>query len=163
MRTYFLSVLILSFCLFSCKSKKSMSDAPDTASAISFTNIQKAAYSGLENEENLLINNAADWAEFWSQANSNQSPTPERPDINFNVHVVLAACMGTKNTGGHSIEIAETKIAGESVYAKVIKSSPGPGCMSSMAITYPYHVIQIEKGNIKKAVFNVEERVDDCK
>ncbi|MDW3650810.1 MAG: protease complex subunit PrcB family protein [Bacteroidia bacterium] len=163
MRTYFLSILILSLCLFSCKSKKNMSDAPDAASTISFTDISKAAFSGLDTEENILINNASDWAEFWSRANSNQSPTPERPDINFSVHSVLAACMGTKNSGGYSIEIADTKIAGETVYASVVKSSPGQGCMTTMAITYPYHVIQIEKGNIKKAVFNVEERVDDCK
>lgn len=140
-----------------------MSQAPSAATEISFTEINKASYSGLEQAENLYIDNASDWAEFWSRAYSTQTPKPDLPEVDFSNTVILAACMGSRNSGGYGIEISNTKMEGETVYVDVVNISPGINCMNTMAITYPYHVIQLEKGSIKKAVFNVEERVDDCK
>jgi len=139
-----------------------MSEAPSTAKTITFEEISKQAFSGLDKAENLYIDNAADWTEFWSRVHSNSTPSPESPSIDFSKHIILAACMGTQNSGGHSTKISEIKAEGETVYVSIVNTSPGKGCMSTMAITYPYHVIQVEKGSIKQAVFSTEERVHDC-
>ncbi|MEM6800309.1 MAG: protease complex subunit PrcB family protein [Bacteroidota bacterium] len=140
-----------------------MSQTPVNATEVSFTDINKDSFSGLEQAENLLIDNTSDWAEFWSKAYSTQTPKPELPEIDFSNKVVLAACMGSRNSGGYGIEILKTTMEGETVYVDVVQVSPGINCLSTMAIIYPYHVIELEKGSIKKAIFHVEERVNDCK
>lgn len=147
----------------SCKTKKTMSEAPAAASELSFTEIRSASYSALEKPENLMIDNASDWTEFWSRANSNTMPAPKSPEIDFSQYVVLVTCMGMQNTGGHSTEIVSTKLAGDTVYASIVNTTPGKSCIATMAITNPYHIIQVEKGNIKKAIFSTEDRVNECK
>lgn len=167
MRTFSLhfsiGLLFLSFCIMSCKTKKTMSQTPASASEISFTSIRNDSYSALDKAENLLIDNASDWAEFWSRANSNTMPPPESPKVDFSQHIVLVSCMGTRNSGGHMTKIIDTKTDGETVYASIVNYTPGKSCLSTMALTNPYHIIQIEKGNIKKAVFSTEDRVNECK
>jgi len=140
-----------------------MSDTPSSANAIAFTEISKQTFSGLEKPENVFIDNTEDWARFWRRANSGTTPMPESPGIDFSKTIVIATCMGIKNSGGYQTEIVGTKVAGETVYVSIENTSPGTGCMATMAITYPYHVIQIEKGSINNAVFSIEEIVDDCK
>lgn len=146
----------------SCKSKKPMSEAPATAKSLAFTEISKQTFSGLDKAENLYLDNTADWTEFWSRVHSNSTPNPDKPSIDFSKHIVLAVCMGTQNSGGYNTKIEEIKTDGETAYVSVINTSPGKGCMSTMAITYPYHIVQIEKGTLKQAVFSTEERVHDC-
>lgn len=163
MRIYIFSLFVFGLCIMSCKTKKTMSEAPASADEISFTNISNEAYSALNDPEQIMIDNASDWAEFWSRANSNTLPAPKGPEIDFSQHIVLVSCMGLKNSGGHTTEIVHTKVAGETVYAKVVNASPGKSCIATMAMTNPYHVIQLEKGSIKKVVFSTEDRVNECK
>ena len=58
--------------------------------------------------------------------------------------LLLVAMRGYCPTGGYSIAIESlVRGDGDNVYVKVGEDDPAPGAMVTMAITYPYHIVQV--------------------
>lgn len=76
-------------------------------------------------------------------------------DVNLDEKMVLGAFMGQRNTGGYDIAVTGARVAKDKVHVEVTLTSPGPGCMVTMALTSPYEVVALP--SIDKAL-EIHER-----
>ena len=102
-------------------------------------------YCGIEQGKQLVISSTEAWEELWKKVYRGTEPEPELPVVDFSKETVLAVFMGTRSTGGYSIEISGLAGKEEKVKAIVKTRSPLPGEMVSMALTQPFHIVKVNK------------------
>jgi hypothetical protein len=114
-------------------------------------------YSGFETPIRFVIRDQAAWETFWRTMHANEFPQPDVPAIDFTTRMVVAAAMGTRNSGGYSIRIASLS-AGT---ARVVSTSPGSQCVVPGVITQPVDaaVAPRVEGTIR---FEESSEVHDC-
>jgi len=104
----------------------------------------RSQYTGFVQRSRLVIRDADAWSQFWSQAHSNMIPVPPVPSIDFTHNIVVAATMGSRSNGGHSIRI-DPYVADDDLYVVVEERSPGAGCVTTAAITTPAAALRIPR------------------
>ena len=126
---------------------------PDTEETVSFTTIQKGFYSGYREQAQALIFEERGLLEFGI----------ENSGIDFFSSTALFVSMGERNSGGYSIEIESIVRLGNHLYVNVTEKSPGSNCVTTQAITQPYHLVvfdsSVEFSNIS---FSTDSVVVDC-
>ena len=94
------------------------------------------------------------WENFWRD-NFNG----EAPEVDFSESTVFAAMLGSKSTGGYSIEPIEAKDLGDSIEIRVREVAPTPDCEVTQALTNPYFIGSIPRTSKPvKLVFEMERR-----
>jgi hypothetical protein len=99
------------------------------------------------------INNAADWATFWSE-HAGGSP----PAVDFTTRSVVAVFAGFRLTGGYSIDVGKLRLSVATLDLDTTESAPGPNCIVTLAATSPFQIISIQRiehlqvGNWSQAV-----------
>jgi hypothetical protein len=93
--------------------------------------------SGVDARRRSVIRSDAEWAAFWSQVYSRQSPTPPRPAVDFAESIVIVAAMGTRPSGGYAIELEAIGKVGTDYHVIVRETSPGRNCATTSALTQP--------------------------
>jgi hypothetical protein len=107
-------------------------------SSVNFETLIKSDQTAYEEEAFLTITSQEEWD------NLNINFTDET-EVNFENEMVLAVFMGMKNSGGYSINIVEIVEKDELIEVMVEENVPGEDDMVTMAITYPGHIVKIEK------------------
>jgi len=81
-----------------------------------------------------------------------EKPGADTPAVDFKKEMVLAAFKGQCNSGGHSIAIEKVAYSADDKGMVVIFRQRGPGKddMVTQALTFPAHVIVVEKKEIKQ-------------
>ena len=102
-------------------------------------------YTGFNQRERLIIRDAQAWSQFWSQAHRTVMPQPPLPAIDFAQNVVIAATMGTRPNGGHSVQIEQVFEADGDLFVVVAERSPGANCVTTAAITAPAAAARIPR------------------
>jgi hypothetical protein len=102
-------------------------------------------YSGFTAPARLVIDNDADWRAAWAQAYIGMTPTLAVPAIDFSRSSVIIVASGTHNTGGYDIRITRLATADDHLYAEVLSTSPGSGCITTQALTQPFDIVRIPK------------------
>lgn len=100
-------------------------------------------YCGIEQGKNIVINRKEEWNALWKKLHHGFYPQPALPDIDFSRETILAVFMGTRSTGGYSIEISNIKEHEGKITAIIETESPEPGEMVTMALSQPYHIVKI--------------------
>lgn len=164
--------MMLSLLGLACKSQQSgtmngpeevnVGTMPTDGQRISFETVKQARYCGIQQEQRMLVQSAEDWASLWKEIGSNQMPAPVLPEVDFSTQVLVTCFMGSRNTGGYVLEIQEVQTKGNTAYVSVKHTKPGPNCFVTEALTQPYHIVQLPKGSLNKAVFVVEEAIKTC-
>lgn len=67
----------------------------------------------------------------------------EAPAIDFDDAVVLALYMGRQPTGGYGIEVESVTRTESALVVDVVSVEPGPGCVTTQAVTRPYQVVRV--------------------
>ena len=117
--------------------------------------------SGLPDSARLVVRTPAEWTTIWNRIVSNHGPKPPLPDIDFSKEMLLVAAMGTRNTGGFSIEIEAVDRDSKSITASVRTHSPGKTCGTTAALTAPVAIVRIPRSTLP--VQFVEEHITtDC-
>ncbi len=104
-----------------------------------------AAYSGLGTATRLRISAGSAWVAMWERIHSTMSPVPEVPAIDFDREHVLVEAIGSRSSGGFGVHIDSVVTTGNGAIAYVTRSEPGQGCMLTMALTQPVHVVRIPR------------------
>lgn len=102
-------------------------------------------YTGFVDRERLVIRDAQAWSAFWSQAHSRVMPEPSVPSIDFSRNIVVAAAMGTRPNGGYSIQVRQVYELDGGLYVLVSERSPGPGCVTTQALTAPVAAVRVPR------------------
>lgn len=118
---------------------------PDAAPLDETELVLHAQYTGVVQRTRTVIRDADEWSRFWTQAHNRVMPQPPVPAIDFARNVVVAAGMGTRNSGGFSIEIEQVYGADDDVFVVVKEHSPGSGCITTAALTAPVAAVRVPR------------------
>jgi len=121
---------------------------PDTASRqvqsdLEIRRIGRWVSSGIKGVRQLVIRDPATWAQFWSELGAGV-----QPKVDFGRDLVIAVASGERASGGHDIEVQRVTRTGGELRIEVLRTSPGPGCMTSAALTQPVDVVVVSAAGV---------------
>lgn len=129
---------------------------------IKFETLAKGSYSGYTTPLETAIYHSDKFLNLWKQHTSNMFPPQPAPFVDFGKEMVVAVFMGTMNSGGYGLEITKLEIVGEELRVHYTMTAPGAGCIVTMALTQPHHLIKLALSD-KTVVFVPTKTVYDCK
>jgi hypothetical protein len=132
-----------------------------TGRRIGFETVGKGSLSGYENSGYYVVNDADEWADMWNQHERIFFPQSSLPDVDFSKSTIIAVFLGLCRTTGYGIEVREIIDTGLSVVVKVEKTYPGKECVVGEMLTYPYHIVKMDKIG-KYILFNTDTSATQC-
>ena len=152
MRPEAIAVLLIFFGLSGCARQSSIEEeVPETVQEegmdITIQPIISEAMSGITTRQRLIIRTQEEWVAFWGEVVSRRTPAPEAPQVDFDQHMVIAASMGTRSTGGYSISIDDVSQVESRLIVTVSEMTPGVGCATIQAITSPVTAVLIPRSD----------------
>jgi len=156
-----LLVLVVSFTLLVTILVLHTFGVTGTGARIGFQTVGKGSVSGYEDSAYWVINDAEQWADVWNKHVGILFPEPSLPDVDFSRSTIIAVFMGRCLTTGYGIEVKEIVDTGLSVVVRVEKTHPGEGCVVGEMLTYPYHIVMVDKIG-KYIVFSTVTSAKQC-
>ncbi len=103
-------------------------------------------------QQNLVINNDAEWQALKLQMNSVNPCTNSftETEVDFSQWTILATFDQIRSNGGHSIEIVEINESAEQINVAIETSAEGE--VATTVMTQPFHIVKIPATN-KPVVF----------
>lgn len=95
-----------------------------------------------------VLRDRAAWEEAWRELQSGpvDGPPPRAPAVDFAREMVVVVAAGEKPSGGHTIRVDATSSAADgALVLHLTRASPGPGCMTTMAITSPVDAVRVPR------------------
>lgn len=127
-----------------------------------WTILLKGTQCAVKQPTQKIIKTLDEFSAEWKKVFSGMDIPPEIPKVDFGKSWVVAAFMGEKNKGGFEVGVASVQQGADLFVVTVSHITPGPNCMSTMAIEYPYVFAEIARFPALKAEFKVAEEVKDC-
>ena len=137
-----LFVCLLFVCLLNCLSA-------DVPRSLPIRSLAKGGFSGIKEARQEVIRDPVAWEKLWKQHSASASSAEKIPAVDFASEIVIAATMGTKRTGGYTIEIIRVEPAEKSLKIFVKQTSPPPGALTIQALTAPFHFVAVPKSDLK--------------
>jgi uncharacterized protein (UPF0248 family) len=131
------------------------------ADSVCFLSVLKVSDSSHTEEENVVINDNAQWQSLWQTLFTNTSEKPPLPEIDFTRRTIVAVFQGEQATTGYEISIEEIVESENAVDVTVKAVSPGKRCVLLGKVTKPLHIVEIEKTQ-KRIVFHVKHKIRNC-
>jgi hypothetical protein len=121
---------------------------PDTASepAPSDVEIQRIGRwisSGIRGSRRLVIRDPETWSRFWSELGAGV-----QPQVDLGRNLVIAVASGERSTGGHDIAVQKVSRSGGQLRIEVLETSPGPGCVTTSALSQPVDVVMVPSAGV---------------
>lgn len=162
--------LVLLFPVAAMGCSGSTSAPEDDGDPVSFDRLTShfpAVQSGITEGENLVIRDQESWTAFWDRFRTGtETATP--PQVSFQERMVLVMALGTRNTGGYSVEINRVRAMDDGTLNVVgIESIPGENCSTTQALTYPVDAVLVARteGEVhfeaEASVYRCEDEEDD--
>jgi hypothetical protein len=82
-----------------------------------------------------------DWEALWKSHAPGQTPPP----VDFKTRFVAAAFLGSRPTGGFSVQITGTRIAAGTLIIEFVDRERGPGDIVTQALTSPFHLVTLPR------------------
>ena len=113
---------------------------------IPFETIDKGDQSGIQNHEEIVINDWATWENVWGSHTGNSDPAPPIPPINFENHTVIGVWLGERPSNNHHVTIHDVVYDPcEDLVTVFYDFTPYTACGPLDVITYPFHIIILPK------------------
>ena len=125
---------------------------------LSFETIESGTQSNIRVPRNVVINSQEDWQTLWIE---HQLGSVEIPEIDFTIQTVIGMYAGERSSGGYTLAIDHLGATGKILTVSALESIPGTGCTVTLALTSPYHLIQIPKTD-KAVEFSTQSQVKPC-
>ncbi|HKW01413.1 MAG TPA: erythromycin esterase family protein [Vicinamibacterales bacterium] len=101
------------------------------------------------------------WQALWTRLNSNASPAPTLPAVDFTKDMLVVAAMGMKGHGGYKVAITGAAENAGKVTVEVTETSPGARCMNAMMMSSPVVIAKLPR-RAGDVAFTVVRKVVDC-
>ena len=112
--------------------------APD---AVPFKTLDRGGAAGVEGPRMLVIRSASQWKSLSRDLGPNAKPAP----VDFTKSTVIGVFLGTRPTGGFSVEITGIERQGKELIVTWLEKKPGRDDMVTQVLTSPYHLVTIDK------------------
>lgn len=116
--------------------------------------------TGLRDSTRQVITDSATLARTWDQAYARRGSPPPVPPIDFIRETVILASLGVRSSGGYTIRIDSAVVRGELLHVYVRKTSPGPTCGATAALTEPASMVAIPRTAARVVFHEISERSD---
>jgi hypothetical protein len=114
--------------------------------------------SGIVKPRQVIVRDAKAFATLWKEHTTGIAIPPPLPKVDFQKNDVVAVFMGSKPTGGYSVEIGDIRHEKKGATITVTLLKPGPGSIVTQAFTYPFAMRAVPK--LPKTVkFAITEKV----
>jgi len=117
------------------------------AQTYAIRSLKKGTFSGIREVKQEVVKSADAWEKLWKQHSTGSSD--KIPAVDFSKEMVVVATLGTKRTGGYTIEIEGVEAKGKTLNISVKKTSPPPDAMTIQALTAPFHFVAVPKSDLK--------------
>jgi hypothetical protein len=97
----------------------------------------------VEDPRQVVARTPAEWSALWQQ----HAPDRERPEVDFSREMVVAVFMGTRTTGGHSIQVVSAREVPGAFVVGYRERSPERGSITAQVITTPYHIVAVPRSD----------------
>lgn len=113
------------------------------ATPVSFTLLESGsrAQEGPTTRKNIAARDAEAFTTLWKMAHGGQEMA--MPEIDFSNEYVIGVFAGEKSSGGHAIAVEKVTDLGDTRTVAVTLGAPGPGCVTTQALTSPYQLIRV--------------------
>lgn len=109
------------------------------ATAPSLKTIERGQNSQVESPRQATVRMPAEWATLWRA----HAPNRPAPDIDFSTTMVAAVFLGSRPTGGFSVEIVRTRVDGQSLVVEYVEKRPAPDAITAQVLSSPYHIVAV--------------------
>ena len=112
-----------------------------TAEPIPFKVLVQGGHSGVEERREVVARTAEEFKAL------QVSPPPDgpAPKVDFATTMVVGIHMGTRPSGGHSVEITRIERDGADLVVTYRERAPGPNEMATMVMTSPFQLVTTAK------------------
>ena len=98
-----------------------------------------------------LVHDEAELNRLWSRFYGAQLTIPAAPRLNFERETVIAVMLGDKPSGGFDVEVIRVFEEQNELYVDVKITEPAEGAVTSQALTSPWSLITVLRGNYRVA------------
>lgn len=132
-----LSCATLTLALMACGQGRPMTgDRSPQGAGIEVRELAAGLHGGPSEPTEAVISNPERLTAVWPAA-------AERPAIDFSREAVILVALGQRPTGGYEVEITTVQARGDTAVVLYVERRPGPRCMTTQALTSPYHIVAI--------------------
>ena len=103
--------------------------------------IAKDAMSHVDDARQVVARNQAEWASLW-RAHAGDTPAPK---VDFETTTVVAVFLGSRMSGGHSVEITGTHPKGTALVVEWAERRPAADQVAAQVITTPAVIAAIPR------------------
>ena len=101
--------------------------------------IEKGMDSQIDRSQQRTARSAEEWATLWNQ-HAGERP---RPSVDFVREMVVGVFLGSRPTGGFSIEVVGAREEGGALVVQYRETRPPPGSVAAQILTSPYHLVTL--------------------
>ncbi|MFX1253386.1 MAG: protease complex subunit PrcB family protein [Promethearchaeota archaeon] len=130
---------------------------------IHFDDIEQESNCGIFTKTNHMITEFEAWAKLWTDIHRIYYPLPELYPVDFTTDLIFAVFQGECPTGGYMTNITRIILTETSYEVYIDEFHPGAHCVTTQALTQPYHIVKISnfpQDLPVQFVYNII--VDDC-
>lgn len=119
------------------------------------THLHTALTSGFTAPEQLVLRDPPAWQAAWTRLH--EGAAPPLPAVDFARDMVVLLALGERSSGGYQIRFDALERRGADATVQYTVTTPGPGCMTTRAITSPVDVVRVPRvaGSVRFAARTV--------
>lgn len=118
---------------------------------VNVESIDATTRSGVTTARKLVVRDAAAWATLWAEHAGRDVPSPS---IDFTRKMVIGVFLGAQPDGCRGTTIQSVASNEGRREVRHIDAVPGPGMLCTMAITYPAHLVAVDRSEAPVVFFN---------
>ena len=107
--------------------------------------IADGIWSNIDVPYEQIIRDEGAWFDFWMWHNPDPAVPP--PPVNFEENMVVVVCLGSRNTGGFTVQINCVQFLDIGSFPNIlvdyVEFIPGESCIVPQVFTYPYHFVAV--------------------
>ncbi|MEQ9368700.1 MAG: protease complex subunit PrcB family protein [Coleofasciculus chthonoplastes F3-SA18-01] len=138
-----------------------LEDQETPSNTVAFETLEKSWNSGIAEPFETIIRDQGTWEQFFGNLHSIDIPTPSSLNVDFTENMVIGIGLGNQPSGGYSIEIKDIVMEDGKLVINAVEQQPGQNCLTTMAITQPYHLVTVEKSDLP-VEFNRQTEIVNC-
>jgi len=111
--------------------------------------IDQGQQSGIDVAKQVSARSVEEWDALWKAHAGGRA----RPSVDFSKDIVAAVFLGSRPSGGYSVQIVGVRQEGAALVVSYKETRPAPDALTAQVLTSPYHIVAIPKGTATEVKF----------
>lgn len=98
-----------------------------------------------------LVTSQDELISLWQRAYGSRLTVPALPSLDFRRETIIALFMGSRSSGGYSMDVTDVREEGGELYVELQVTEPAPGTITTQALTSPWLILRVQRGGYAAA------------